>query len=289
MNVHIYKIQKDLESIRKVFDSTRADRSNPIEFWSARDLMSILGYKEWRKFVGVIEKAKEACKGSVGNLEYHFVGADKMVLTGSGAKRRIDDYLLTRLACYLITQNGDPRKSEISLAQMYFATQTRKQEILEQIEKEDKRLEARAKLKETEKNIESTVYRRGIKKGLEFATFKNLHIQSLYGGMSTTQLKVKKNIPKARPLADFDSHVELKAKDLALAMTDHNIKENNILGKENMNKEVIKNSKETRRALLNRGIILENIKSEEDLKLVTRRRSKSIYEVNEILVKNKNI
>jgi DNA-damage-inducible protein D len=197
-----------------------------------------------------------------------------MVLTGSGARREIEDFFLTRYACYLIAQNGDPRKPQIALAQTYFASQTRKQELLEHREYETKRLEARAKLKDTESEIESTVYERGIKLPVEFATFKNKHIEALYGGISASQLKRNRKIPSGRSLADFDTHVELKAKDFALAMTGHNIKDKNIYGKEAMNNEVVKNSKATRQTLLSRGIRPEYLKPEEDLKSIESRRKK---------------
>ncbi len=262
-------IQKNLESIKRV-----SNDDHPMEFWSARDLMPMLGYTKWQKFTEVIERAKAACKLSGQNIDDHVTGAGKMIATGKGATRKIEDFFLTRYAFYLIAQNGDPRKPEIALAQTYFATQTRKQELLEQRDMESKRLDARAKLRETESKIESTVYERGIKYPVEFATFKNKHIEALYGGISASQLKKIRKIPPKRSLADFDSHVELKAKDFALAMTDHNIKEKDIRGKEAMNTEVVKNSRETRQALLNRGIKPEHIKPEEDLKLVESRKNK---------------
>ncbi len=267
-------IQQNLESIRKTSDDQQMT-----EFWSARDLMPYLGYTTWRMFTEAIERAKTACKTSGQSIPDHFVGADKLVSTGSGARRKIEDVFLTRYACYLIAQNGDPRKPQIALAQTYFATQTRKQELLEQRERETKRLETRANLKETETKIESTVYHRGIKLPVEFATFKNKHIEALYGGIGTSQLKKIRGISSGRSLADFDSHVELKAKDFALAMTDHNIKERNIQGKEAMNIEVVRNSRETRQALLNRGIKPESIKPEEDLKIVDSRRRKEMKEI----------
>ncbi len=260
MDTIILQVQRNFESIKQVKDG--------VEFWSARDLMPLLGYKEWRKFAGVIEKAQDACKASDQKLTDHFVGAANMIPTGKGAHRKTEDFLLTRYACYLVLQNGDPRKPEIALSQTYFATQTRRQELLEQREKEDKRLEARQKLKQTEKKIESTVYERGIKLPVEFASFKDSHIKSLYGGIGTNELKKKRNIPAKRALADFDTHVELSAKNFALAMTDHNINERNIRGKKPMTDEVVKNSSATRKTLLSRGIVPEKLKPEPDIKKI---------------------
>lgn len=268
MDSALVNIQKNLEEIRKV--------ENDVEFWSARELMEVLGYTNWIKFSGVIERARNACTISGQNTQDHFVGADEMVLTGSGAKRVIKNVLLTRYACYLIAQNGDPRKPQIALAQTYFATQTRKQELLERREKETKRLESREKLKDTEKKITNTVYGRGITLPAEFGTFKNKHIEALYGGVTTRELKKNRKIPLERSLADFDTDVELRAKDFALAMTDHSIKENNLQGSHQMTEEVVKNSKATRRTLLSRSIRPEVLKPEEDLKKVEGRRKKEL-------------
>jgi DNA-damage-inducible protein D len=267
MDKALIQIQQNMESIKR-----SSNDAEPMEFWSARDLMPMLGYIKWQKFIEAITRAKEACVISNQLVENHFLPAP---VKSSGGRPK-DDYFLTRYACYLIAQNGDPRKPQIALAQTYFASQTRKQELFEKRDTENKRLEARAKLKDTEMKIESTVYLRGIKLPVEFATFKNKHIEALYGGIPASQLKRMRNIPAGRSLADFDSHVELKAKDFALAMTDHNIKEKNIRGKEAMNAEVIKNSKETRQALLNRGIKPESLKAEEDLKKIENRRRKEL-------------
>lgn len=270
MDQSLHQIQQNLESIKRL---TQGD--NAMEFWSARDLMPMLGYIKWQKFIEAIERAKDVCKTSDQAAQDHFLPAP---VKSSGGRPR-EDYFLTRFACYLIAQNGDPRKPQIALAQTYFATQTRKQELLEQRENENKRLEARAKLKDTERNIESTLYHRGIRLQIEFATFKNKHIEALYGGISAAQLKKKRNIPAGRSLADFDSHVELKAKDFALAMTDHNIKDKNIQGQQAMNTEVVKNSKATRDTLLSRGIKPELIKPEEDLKHIESKRRKEAKEL----------
>lgn len=271
MDKALAQIQNNLESIRRVTQD-----KDPLEFWSARDLMPMLGYSTWAKFTEAIERAKEAIKRSGQVVQNHFLPAPAK----SSGGRPKEDYFLTRQACYLIAQNGDSRKPQIALAQTYFATQTRKQELLEKREKEDKRLEARAKLKDTERKIESTVYERGIRLPVEFATFKNKHIEALYGGIQASQLKRMRDIPAGRSLADFDTHVELKAKDFALAMTDHNIKENNIRGKDAMNNEVVKNSKATRQTLLSRGIRPEHLRPEEDLKLIEGRRKKEEQQLN---------
>lgn len=277
MDKALTQIQLNLESIKK----TTQDE-NPMEFWSARDLMPMLGYATWQKFTEAIERAKESCKTSGAIIENHFLPAP---VKSSGGRPK-EDYFLTRYACYLVALNGDPRKPQIALAQTYFATQTRKQELLEQREYENKRLEARAKLKDTERTIEATVYERGIKLPVEFATFKNKHIEALYGGINAGQLKKIRNIPAGRSLADFDSHVELKAKDFALAMTDYNIKDKNIRGKEAMSNEVVKNSKATRQTLLSRGIKPELIKPEEDLKQIESRRKKEQKELQKESHKN---
>ena len=274
MDKALLQIQANLESIKNLSDDQTT------EFWLARDLMLILGYVKWQKFIEAIQRAKESCKTGGQAVENHFLPAPVKSTGG----RPQENYFLTRYACYLIAQNGDPRKPQIALAQTYLATQTRKQELLEQREGENKRLEARAKLKDTENKIESTVYERGIRLSVEFGTFKNKHIEALYGGMSVIDLRKRRKIPTGRALADFDTHVELKAKDFALAMTDHNIKEKNLRGTYQMTAEVVKNSKTTRQALLSRGIRPENLKAEEDLKKVASRRKK---EEKEVLKANK--
>lgn len=260
------------EYIQKSFEDIKMMDWN-LEFWSARQVMPILWYIEWRKFEWVIGKAKIACNNSWYNVSDHFVGSDKMVTLGSWSQRWVDDYLLTRYACYLIAQNGDSRKPEIAFAQTYFASQTRKQEIHEKREEENKRLEARAKLKESESKIEETVYHRWIYLPLDFATFKNRKIETLYN-MSAKQLKAQRWIPEHRALADFDSEVELKAKDFIYAMTDHNIKDKDLKGKEHLENELISNAHATRQTMIQRWITPEKLRAQEDLKTVEKRRIK---------------
>jgi DNA-damage-inducible protein D len=254
----------DFESIKQTMEE--------LEFWEARALMSVLGYQTWRQFIEVIKKATVSCQSSGHNISDHFRQAEKRVALGPKTERLVDDFLLTRFACYLIAQNGDPRKPEIAVAQSYFAIQTRNQEIAMQRENEDKRLESRKKLRDTESKIESTVYTRGIKLQSEFAIFKNKHVEALYGGIGVKVLKARRNIPDDRALADFDTDVELKAKDFALAITDHNIKKKNLYGKPQLEREVVENSQATRNTLLERGIHPEALKPEEDLRIIEQRR-----------------
>jgi DNA-damage-inducible protein D len=268
MKDELSKLHSSLESIKQVAED--------LEYWSARELMTPLGYSTWENFKTAINNAQESCRQKGQSIEDHFRDATKMVTLGSGSQRAIEDLLLTRYACYLVAQNGDPRKPEIAAFQSYFAIQTRRQEIWELRAIENKRLEEREKLKDTESKIERTVYQRGIRERFEFATFKNKHIEALYGGINTPDLKRRRRIPKDRALADFDTDVELKAKSFALGMTDHNIRTQNLIGKDKLEREVIANSTATRKALLERGIIPERLKPEEDIKKIERRRAKEM-------------
>ena len=252
--------------VQQTFEDTKMIDWN-LEFWSARQLMPILWYSKRQKFSGVIEKAVIACDNSEFNHKDHFLPAPVKSTWG----RPWEDFLITRYACYLIAQNWDSRKPKIAFAQTYFASQTRKQEIHEQRIEENKRFEARAKLKESEEKIEETVYNRWIVLPIEFATFKNKKIQTLYN-MSVKQLKEKRWIPSKRALADFDSEVELKAKDFVYAMTDYNIKEKNLKWKKRLESEIISNAKATRQAMLKRWIKPEELPAQEDLKIIEKKR-----------------
>lgn len=268
-------IMQDITTmVQKTFEDIKMTDETGFEFWNARDLMKALGYKKWERFSLVIKRAKENCMNSWGVVDDHFL--DKPEFFQEAGKtpkewRPWENYLLTRYACYLITLNGDSRLPEISLAKSYFASQTRKQELQEQRSEEGKRLEARKKLKENEAKIEETVYNRGIRLPVEFATFKNRWIEALYN-LSVKSLKQKRWIDEKRALADFDTEVELRAKDFIYAITDHNIKEKNIKWKPNLERELIDNGKATRDTLLNRWIIPEELKPQEDLKQIEKRR-----------------
>lgn len=262
-----------VEKVQKTFEEIKMIDETWFEFWSARDLQKALWYKEWRKFSLVIEKAKISCENSWIDFNIHFVGGDKMVSLWLWSQRKVDDYFLTRYACYLIAQNWDSRKLEISLAQTYFASQTRKLELAEEKIEFEKRLEARKKLKESEDKIEKTIYERWIKLPVEFATFKNKWVEALYN-ISVKKLKQKRNIPENRALADFDNEVELRAKDFIYAVTDHNIKKKQLKWKKILENELIQNSKATRKTLLERDIIPEELEKQEDLKILEKKHKK---------------
>ena len=246
------------------------------QYWEARELMPRLGYKTWESFNRVINKAKISCLNSGNTVYDHFRDVTKVIPTGKGAQLKVSEVLLDRYACYLVAQNGSSSKKEIAAAQSYFAMQTRKQEVLEQRLNEDKRLEERNRLTGVENTIRSTVYQRGVKQPVEFAIFKDAHIKALYNGKSTKELKKQRKIPDTRPLADFDTVIELAAKSLSLAMTDKNIKEKDLRGTYYLQREVIENTTATRKALLQRGITPEKLQPEEDIKKIEKRRKQEI-------------
>jgi DNA-damage-inducible protein D len=198
-----------------------------IEFWFARDLQNLLGYGDLRNFMNVVEKAKESCKNVGFNVADHFVDATQMVTLGSGSKREVEDIILTRYACYLIAQNGDPRKEEIAFAQSYFAIQTRKQEIIEERIALKERLNARDKLVRSETELSKLIYERGVDdKG--FARIRSKGDQALFGGNNTLKMKRKLSIPKNRPIADFLPTVTIAAKNLATEITNLNVKNHKV-------------------------------------------------------------
>ncbi len=240
------------------------------EFWSARDLQEHLGYAEWRNFFEVIEKAKIACAKSGGVINDHFVDTNKMVMVGSDAKREIEDIILSRFACYLIAQNGDPNKSEIAFAQTYFAVQTRKQELIEQRLRDIARVQAREKLSGSEKKLSGIIYERGVNdKG--FALIRSQGDNALFGGNSTQDMKKKLAVPEGRPLADFLPTLTIKAKDFATELTSHNVVEKNLHGEVSISREHIDNNKAVRKTLGDRGIKPESLPAAEDVKKLSRR------------------
>ncbi len=245
------------------------DKKEGIEFWLARDLQKLLGYSKWENFNLVINKAKKACETSNHNIADHFVDANKMVEIGSKTQRPIDDIMLTRYACYLITQNGDPRKEVIAFAQTYFATQTRKQELLEERLEIQERLKARKKLTETEKELSSNIYQRGVD-NQGFGRIRAKGDKALFNN-STAQMKERLGVKDNRALADFLPTITIKAKDFAAEITNFNVNKENLQGEHSITSEHIKNNKEVRDTLTRRGIKPEELPAEDDIKKVERK------------------
>lgn len=262
-------LARTLEEIRQ------DDAPGQKEYWCARDLYPLLGYKSWRNFLPAVKRAQESCKKTGNLVNDHFASARKMVPLGSGAKRIVKDYYLSRYACYLIAQNGDPRIPEIAFAQMYFALQTRKQELLEQSAEEVERIMSRKQLSKTEKEFVAEIYRRGVIKAMDIATIKGSGDKVLFGGLGTRQMKRRlgiKNLQK--PLPDVLPSVTLKAKDLATEMTTVNAKKKDLFGKDQIRPEHDANNNSVRKMLTERGIYPENLPAEEDIKKVESRHRK---------------
>lgn len=241
-----------------------------VEFWYARDLMVVLGYDRWENFAKVIQKAVTACENSDVNPENHFRGVTKMVSIGSGAERSIEDIILTRYACYLIAQNGDPRKEPVAFAQSYFAVQTRKQEVIEERIRLQERLEARRKLRESETELSRNIYERGVD-DQGFGRIRSKGDAALFGGNTTQAMKNRLCIPDNRPLADFLPTVTIAAKNLATEITNHNVKRSDLRGEAAITDEHVQNNTSVRGMLAERGIKPEELPPEEDLKKLERR------------------
>jgi len=241
-----------------------------IEFWYARDLQVLLGYVQWRNFLDVIERAKAACANSGANVSNHFADASKMVPIGSGAERPVEDIMLTRYACYLIAQNGDPRKEPIAFAQSYFAIQTRKQEIIEERIKLQERLQARQKLRESETELSKNIYERGVDEQ-GFGRIRSKGDAALLGGKATHVMKGQLAVPDNRPLADFLPTVTIAAKNLATEITNHNVRQHDMQGEGPIADEHEQNNSSVRNMLVERGIKPEELPAEEDLKKLERR------------------
>lgn len=263
--------RKKIGLIKQQFDyAVHIHEEANVEFWFARDLMTLLGYERWENFDKAIGRAIDSCKTSGIEVSDHFRDTTKMITLGKGAQRPVKDYMLTRYACYLIAQNGDPKKEEIAFAQGYFAVQTRKQELIEERISLIERTEARGRLRESEKRLSQNIFERGVDDA-GFGRIRSKGDEALFGGYTTQDMKSRLNVKDNRPLADFLPTLTIAAKNLATEMTNYNVEEKDLQGEGAITKEHVQNNQSVRDMLSQRGIKPEELPASEDIKKLERR------------------
>lgn len=221
------------------FESIKHINEYGQEYWLARELQRVLEYTEWRNFSRIIDKAKDACTGSGNSVEDHFVDVNKMVEIGSSTYRELEDYQLSRYACYLIAMNGDPRKQVIANAQTYFAVKTRQQELIEdfdQLSEDQKRLSIRQQMIEHNKSLAEAAQQAGVETSLDYAIFQNMGYQGLYGGLGVKEIHARKGLKKSQKILDHMGSTELAANLFRATQTDEKLRREHIQGKENANR-----------------------------------------------------
>lgn len=261
---HVKLTKQQFDLVIHIYEETQ------VEYWLARELMPLLGYERWENFEKAITRAMDSCETSGIEITDHFREVTKMVSLGSGSKRKIKDYMLTRYACYLIAQNGDPKKEEVAFAQSYFALQTRKQELIEERISLIERTEARGRLREAEKRLSQNIYERGVDDS-GFGRIRSKGDKALFGGHTTQEMKRRLGVKGNRPLADFLPTLSIAAKNLAAEMTNYNVEENDLQGESAITGEHVQNNLSVREMLGQRGIQPENLPPSEDIKKLERR------------------
>ena len=260
-----------LTFIKSKYDSILQNNDDyGIEFWYARDLMPLLGYERWENFDKAILRAMDSCQTSGIDTFDHFREVTKLIQIAKGGQRPVKDYMLTRYACYLIAQNGDPKKEEIAFAQSYFAVQTRKQEIIEERLSFIERTAARDRLKESEKRLSQNIYERGVDDA-GFGRIRSKGDYALFGGNTTQEMKQRLGVKENRPLADFLPTLTIAAKNLATEMTNYNVEEKDLRGEFSITEEHVQNNSSVRDMVGRRGIKPEELPASEDIKKLERR------------------
>ncbi len=258
-----------VQSLTTTFESYAKQTEGGVEFWLARDIQHLLGYTKWDNFLNVVSKAKTACEVSGHAVPDHFADVGKTIAMPKGAEKEVPDLMLTRYACYLIAQNGDPKKPEIAFAQTYFAVQTRRAELIEQRLLDAERVSARKKLSATEKELSDVIFEQS-GGNQNFALIRSKGDQALFG-KSTQAMKAHWKVPDNRPLADFAPTIILKAKDFAAEITIFNARQHQMGNETAISREHITNNEAVRKTLLERGIRPESLPPDEDVKKVERR------------------
>ncbi len=266
------KIQQYKSAFDLIEKNIKDDEGNSIEVWYARELQQVLGYARWENFVVAIGRAMESCKTLGINVDDHFREVTKMIALAKGAQREVQDFMLTRYACYLIAQNGDPKKEEIAFAQSYFAVQTRKAELIEERLNEVARLNTRERLRASEKQLSRNIYQRGVD-DRGFGRIRSKGDYALFGGLSTDQMKKRLGI-KSGALADYLPTLTIAAKNLATEMTNYNVEQKDLYGETSITAEHVQNNRSVRGMLGQRGIKPEELPPAEDIKKVERRVAK---------------
>lgn len=253
------------------FESLKNHNQHGVEYWSARDLQSSLGYVEWRKFENTIKKAIKSCEQSGNDSHYHFVGADKPIVGGKGAVQVVEDYHLSRFACYLIAQNGDPRKVEIAQAQKYFAIQTRRQEISDQMAADLERIEMRKQASIEFKALSGAAREAGVQDKM-FGVFHDAGYKGLYGGLGSEEIKARKGILLKEQLMDRMDTTELAANQFRMTQMRDKLKRENIRNQKDAIETHESVGREVREAIKKIGGVLpENIPPAEPIKKVEKR------------------
>ncbi|NQV82088.1 MAG: DNA damage-inducible protein D [Alphaproteobacteria bacterium] len=259
----------------KSFEQIRLTNQHGAEYWSARDLQVLLGYSQWRRFEVAITRAITSCSQSGNDPTHHFAGAGKMVALGSGGTREVPDFRLSRFACYLIAQNGDPRKPEIAFAQKYFAIQARRQELTDAYRRDQERLELRQQTKEGFKALSVAAQDAGVQ-GPMFGVFHDAGYKGLYGGVGNDQIKTRKGIPKGENLMDRMDTTELAANQFRMTQAREKLASKHIKGQQQAIDTHAQVGKEVREAIKRiGGTMPENLPPGEHIKLVEKRLKES--------------